>query len=102
MYDYNKKLYEINANASINEGNLNADGSLSVNIFYSSLSYTNIQEKPSVTGVTLMPDLGGRLGLFLGISFLSLAEVFEVLYEILYFLARKCLVRSSTNKNKFN
>jgi hypothetical protein len=94
-------MYAINPNASINEGNLYADGSLSVNIFYSSPSYTNIQEKPAVTPLTLVPDLGGRLGLFIGVSVLSFIEWFEVSYEFGYFLIRRFMFHRRS-KNKTN
>ena len=81
-----------NVSSSINEGALYADGSLSVNIFYGSGSYTKIYEKPAVEIKDLIPDLGGRLGLFLGISILTFIEVFEVIYEICYAIVRKCYI----------
>jgi hypothetical protein len=86
---------------SINDGNLWADGSLSVNVFYSTGTFTKINEKPAVTFATLLPDLGGRLGLFLGISILSFVEVFEVFYEIAYAIIRRFWM-VYFKKNKIN
>ncbi len=102
MFDYNQKQYQNNPNMSINDGNLWADGSLSVNIFYPTGTFTNIYEKPAVTFTTLLPDLGGRLGLFLGISILSFVEIFEVVYEIAYALMRRGYLVYLVKKNKVN
>jgi hypothetical protein len=37
----------------------------------------------------LISNIGGILGLFLGISFLSFVEIFEIFYEILIILISK-------------
>lgn len=57
---------------------------LGLNIFYESLSYTKIEESESMDFVTLLSNIGGIAGLFLGISLLSFVEIFEILLEFAF------------------
>ena len=57
---------------------------VNLNIFYDRLSFTEISEKPSFTFVDLVSNVGGTFGLFIGISLLSLLEIVEIAYEMLY------------------
>jgi hypothetical protein len=54
-----------------------------INIFYSDISYTAYTENETTNTETLFGNIGGALGLFIGISFLSLAELFEIFFEII-------------------
>ena len=54
-----------------------------INIFYSDISYIVFTEAPTFTWEDLLGSIGGALGLFIGISFLSVAELFEILFEII-------------------
>jgi hypothetical protein len=49
-----------------------------VNIYYNHLGYTEIIEKPSYTTLSLISNVGGTLGLFMGLSLLSLFEFVEI------------------------
>ncbi len=53
-----------------------------INIFYDSLSYTLSTESPKMDVVSLLSNIGGNLGLFLGVSLISLCELIEALIEI--------------------
>ena len=55
---------------------------LSINAYYEKAIYQRIVETPQTTSITLISNLGGQLGLFLGVSLLSFVEIFEVLIEI--------------------
>ena len=55
---------------------------LALNVFYRSDMFKTIKEKPSIEGEIFVSNIGGALGLFLGISVLSLVELFEILFEI--------------------
>ena len=55
---------------------------LTANIFYDSLSFTHSSESPQMTLISLLANIGGHLGLFLGISLFSLGELVEVFMEI--------------------
>ena len=67
---------------------INSDTALesvaSVNLFYGSLSYTISTESPQLDIIGLLASIGGNLGLFLGVSLLSVCEIFEVLIEICF------------------
>jgi hypothetical protein len=55
-----------------------------VNIFYESLSYTVSTETPQMDFVSLLANIGGNLGLFLGVSLFSICELVEVAFEFGY------------------
>jgi hypothetical protein len=55
-------------------------------IFYESLSYTVIDQVPKMNILDLISNIGGNLGLFIGVSFLSFAEIIELFIEILFIL----------------
>ena len=48
------------------------DNVLKLNIYYDSLSYIHIVEKPAIDKVALFSNIGGSLGLTLGISLVSI------------------------------
>ena len=59
-----------------------------LNLFYESLSYTLTVESPKMSWILLLAYMGGIMGLFLGVSVLSICELVELLIE-LYFLNTK-------------
>lgn len=54
---------------------------LSLHIYYEDLKYTLISQSPKMQVYDLVSNIGGTLGLFLGMSFLSFVEIFEVFLE---------------------
>lgn len=52
---------------------------LMVNIYYSNLAYTQITESPKMTPDMLISAIGGNLGLFAGISILTIIEFTELI-----------------------
>ena len=56
---------------------------VSLNVFYDSLSYEYLEESPQMDIVALLANIGGNLGLFLGVSLLSVCELVEIIAEIL-------------------
>ena len=59
---------------------------LSFNIYYTDLSYMLIEEHPFWDVFLLFSSIGGNLGLFVGMSFLSFVEIFELAFLFLEFL----------------
>jgi amiloride-sensitive sodium channel subunit alpha/amiloride-sensitive sodium channel subunit gamma len=57
---------------------------LAINIYYEDLKYTVIQEAPTTDIITLIASMGGTLGLFIGVSFLSFVELIEIAIKILF------------------
>ena len=54
-----------------------------IDIFYNSLSYTETTESPLMDIVTLLANIGGTLGLFLGLSLIQIFELFDIFIEII-------------------
>jgi len=73
-------LYEINGSV---------DNLVSIEIYYDNLEYTSISQLPKMNTFDLIASIGGNLGLFIGISFLSFAEIIEILGEIIIILLEK-------------
>ena len=57
-----------------------------VTIYYDTLTYSIIKEEAKITPVNLLGNLGGHLHLFLGISFMSIVEIFELLVQLLLYV----------------
>ena len=58
------------------------DNLTSVIVYYESLKYTLITQSPKMQTFDLVSNVGGILGLFVGISFVNLFEISEILLEI--------------------
>jgi hypothetical protein len=55
-------------------------------VYYETSVYQYVSEFPSMDGTALLGNLGGTLGLFLGMSVISILEIIEVLIEgMLYY-----------------
>ncbi|CAF0880179.1 unnamed protein product [Brachionus calyciflorus] len=65
---------------------------MSLFFYYETLSYEEIKEKESIDLVGLLSNIGGIAGLFLGISFLSLVEIIEIAFQIVYFYTKSTKV----------
>ena len=55
-----------------------------VTVNYNQLGYTLYQDNPSLDINSLISTIGGQFGLFIGISILSIIEVFELLLELIW------------------
>ena len=73
---------------------------LSIRIYYKSLKYTSIMQQAKTKPEQLISNLGGYLGLFVGLSFISLFEIIEILIEIV--LSRKPKTVQSPNRRQEN
>jgi hypothetical protein len=58
-------------------------------VYYESLQYKVIDQIAQMNVFDLISNIGGNLGLFIGISFLSFAELIELLVEIIYIILSK-------------
>lgn len=64
-------------------------------VYYEDLKYTQISQDPKTSWLDLVSNIGGLLGLFLGMSFLSLIEIVEFIMEIFFILFEKKCIKSS-------
>jgi hypothetical protein len=69
---------------SINSQSYVAGDLFVFSIFYEDLKYTLISQQPKMQFIDLISNIGGSLGLFVGISFISFLELFEILIEIIF------------------
>ena len=56
-----------------------------VTIYYDKLAYTVVEEQPTLDWINLLGNLGGHLHLFLGISFMSVVEIIEILIRFTWY-----------------
>ena len=54
-------------------------------VYYDSLSYSQIDEAPQIDLVALIANIGGNLGLFLGVSLFSVCEIITTILEIYFY-----------------
>ncbi len=54
-------------------------------VYYDSLSYTESDEAPQIDIISLIANVGGNLGLFLGLSLFSVWEIFITKLEIYFY-----------------
>ena len=59
------------------------------NVYFRSLQYTLITQDPKMTIFDLFSNIGGLLGLFVGLSFASLFEIIELLIQIGLILVKR-------------
>ena len=64
-----------------------------VNLYYDEIKYTLMEESPAMEIMDLIANVGGTLGLFLGVSFLSFAEVAELIFEIFLLALHKMFIK---------
>jgi hypothetical protein len=94
-YYNNVKLYNDNAmNLTYDDFKQRA---LSISVYYPQLKYTEITEIPNTTLIDFLAYIGGTVGLFLGISVLSLVEIIEILMEISIILIDKYIVKKQSS-----
>ena len=67
---------------------------LSLNIYYDRLAFTQISKETKFEIVDLISAIGGLLGLFLGMSFLSFVEIIEIILEAFVILFERQKISS--------
>lgn len=70
---------------------------LFLNIYYDELKYATIIEIEKTSFLDLIASVGGTMGLFIGVSFLSFMELIEIILKIL-FAIKKNKERLNSNK----
>lgn len=71
-----------------------------INIYFENLQYTSIRQLPKISAIELASNLGGLLGLFVGLSFASLFEIGELLIEALFIYFQRKITPNFNNQNK--
>lgn len=72
----------------------------SVFIYFDQLEYTQISEQAATSGVVLVSNMGGALGLFLGLSVLGLLEIVYLLAGLVSLPFRAAYRRRNNQKQQ--
>lgn len=75
---------------------------LSLAVYYNSLSYLSFTEIVKIEMVDLVAGIGGTLGLFLGVSFLSAVEIFDLFFLWANEYNRRRIKKRSLKSNSIN
>ncbi|CAH1783436.1 unnamed protein product [Owenia fusiformis] len=76
---------------------------LTINVYYSELSYTSIEQQKALDEGSLMGEIGGFMGLFIGGSIMTLIEVFDLfIYNAFLKMKMKIQVGSDASFRKDN
>lgn len=70
---------------------------IALDIYYSDMKYTLIEEIEKTKFLDLVSGVGGTLGLFIGMSFLSFFEIFDVIIELAYVLCQRVCFSGLSN-----
>ncbi|XP_059164382.1 degenerin unc-8-like [Physella acuta] len=57
-----------------------------LNIFFEDLNYEELSEQADYTSVNLLSDIGGTIGLWIGLSVLSLFELIHLMSSLVYYI----------------
>jgi len=71
-----------------------------LNLYYDSLTFTTSSDTPSMDVVAFLGNVGGTLGLFLGVSALSVCELIHVIVESCILLSNRLKHRQKTSDFK--
>jgi hypothetical protein len=70
---------------------------LAINVFFNSPRVERVIESPALSLSTLIANLGGQLGLFIGFSLIQLVEIVEVVAIIIKELLKHKIFRTTVN-----
>ncbi|XP_041367862.1 amiloride-sensitive sodium channel subunit beta-like [Gigantopelta aegis] len=73
---------------------------LKLNIFFEDLNYENITEVPSYEKSQFLSDIGGTIGLWIGLSLLSIAEVGQFACEFFHYICYVKVKQTTRRKNR--
>ena len=70
---------------------------LNIFIFFKDLQYTDISQIPKTTWVDLLSSIGGSLGLFLGLSLISVLQILDMIIESFFLMKNGVLLRINSS-----
>ncbi len=83
--------YSTQSEIAFNYTNLNEfkRDHMGLNIYLSSMEFAELREKPQISFIDLVSNMGGALGIFLGFSIFSLVELIEIVVRVVCISLRK-------------
>ncbi len=58
------------------------ENNLFLSVYFTSTQYTEITQSPKITLMDLIPNLGGTIGIWLGLSLFFIIEVLEIIVRL--------------------
>ncbi|XP_031558143.1 FMRFamide-activated amiloride-sensitive sodium channel-like, partial [Actinia tenebrosa] len=65
------------------------DNLIELHVYYADLDYAHVEETPKYEFQDIISNVGGQLGMWIGVSALSIAEVIELFIIVFNFLINK-------------
>jgi hypothetical protein len=84
LLEKNPNLRSDFINRSMHDERVVSQSIVKLNIFYDSLSYTSSTESPQMDIVSLIANIGGNMGLFMGVCLFSIGEIAIALIEVIF------------------
>ena len=95
----NKTLINNNLNSSILSLTYLQNTVSKVNVFYQQMMFISVTETQALSLSDLISFIGGNLGLFLGMSFLSVVEVIDIVIQIFRMLISRAIINTELKNN---
>ena len=96
-----KSIFNNSLNDSLDTFDILRKSIARIQIQYEDMMQTFITEYPKIQSADLVSSVGGIFGLFLGLSFLSFIEIFDLLFRFLYTFMKKTKINKvSINNSK--
>lgn len=99
--DTNKEACK-NIRKNISDNRATNNNFLKLNIYYEDLNYEYITESPEIEIQQFLSDIGGAIGLWIGLSILSLCELIQLFVELFDFAIHKTVKGRKQRKKKLN
>lgn len=78
-----------------------ASGLISVYIYFDKIEHVEITEVESMSSFNLLANIGGTLGLFIGVSVLSFVEVIELTIEMGLVFVQNFIQKRITRRREY-
>ncbi|KAL3869754.1 hypothetical protein ACJMK2_042395, partial [Sinanodonta woodiana] len=73
-----------------NDSRLLSFNFLKLNVYFEDLNFEKIDEVPEISFTQLLSDVGGAIGLWIGLSVLALCEIFHLILELCALGINRC------------
>ncbi|XP_077988549.1 epithelial sodium channel subunit beta-2-like [Glandiceps talaboti] len=97
LHELMRTSYEVKKGVQEN-GNFISENMVKIDIYYNELNYEYIEEQVAYTESDVVSDLGGQVGLWLGVSIMTCCEFIEFVCDVCMLLGMKLLCSSKRQR----